>query len=227
MANGQVVLMVFNQLTISLFLYAGGCKTVHPIFGHALVRHLHQRQTRKRFESCVFACQSIVNCLSINYDSFSWQCDLNNATAKQFPNDFVSMEHHIYGEDVLKEAPYCRKLRCENGGTCIAHPTPPREICICKSGFRGSSCEGKDTCFIFTHITLYWWLTKFPIYWFRIVVTGISNFLDCSPNFNDLIHWFILTWLRITSTRFQIAMTRLKILVTGFRSPWRVPNSGA
>ena len=148
MTKYLIVKLFFCHFSISLLLFAGGCKTVIPISGYALLDHLHQRQTRNSFENCVFACQGIPECLSVNYNKNTASCDLNNATVYQFPQDFFFKENQIYTEDVQKEFLYCIKLHCRNGGTCAIRSTPPTEICICKHGFTGTLCEGKTFCCI-------------------------------------------------------------------------------
>ena len=143
MPNGLIALLILNIMTIPWRMRVQGCETATPIFGYALLGHLQQRQTRKSFETCVFACQSGSDCFSVNYYYGTTRCDLNNATNKQFPRDFVHHKSSIYIEDVSKEALYCKSLQCANGGTCLAQPTQPRESCVCLSSFTGVSCEGR------------------------------------------------------------------------------------
>ncbi|XP_068708477.1 sushi, von Willebrand factor type A, EGF and pentraxin domain-containing protein 1-like isoform X1 [Montipora foliosa] len=134
--------LVFLILKFSCGSLDGNCRELvfPPSFFFVNKRLLNHNITTfqvRDLDACELFCYHNANCVSINFESETYRCDLNNATHRIHDDDFVDTVGYLYrGADSA-----CDTVRCNNGGNCQSGFTDKGFQCLCPPGFAQARCQ--------------------------------------------------------------------------------------
>ncbi|XP_068736542.1 fibrillin-1-like isoform X1 [Montipora capricornis] len=140
-------LNVVNALVLLILRFScgsldGNCRELvfPPSFFFVNKRLLNHNITTfqvRDLDACELFCYHNANCVSINFDSETYRCDLNNATHRIHDDEFVDTVGYLYrGADSA-----CDTVRCNNGGNCQSGFTDKGFQCLCPPGFAQARCQ--------------------------------------------------------------------------------------
>ncbi|XP_068736854.1 protein kinase C-binding protein NELL1-like isoform X2 [Montipora capricornis] len=124
------------------FHFAGECRQlVFPQFffvaNKRLVNHTIKTVEVQDMDHCEWMCYKEPDCVSVNFEIGTQQCDLNNATHRNHGAELEDKDGFLYhGADSA-----CETDPCQNGGVCQSGYTDKGYRCVCPTGFTSDQCE--------------------------------------------------------------------------------------